>query len=151
MFPELLNTKSLTHTVLSRFRAKMRSSLLLLVCSVTLAAAQEPASAPTEEEPAAPVPLGSVGPLLGASAAASSATSTADCPAEAISFELVTGYVYSAPADLIDSQTGTLLLTECIDMCRQNSSCQAFNYETGLCVLIDSNADGQEGGRWTAI
>ena len=128
----------------------MRSRLLLLACSVTLAAAQEPASAPTAEEEA-PIPLGSVGPLLAASSAASSPSSTADCPEEAVSFELVTGYVYSAPADLIDSQTGTLLLTECIDMCRRNSSCQAFNYETGLCVLIDSNADGQEGGGWTAL
>ncbi|XP_037090285.1 uncharacterized protein LOC119110525 [Pollicipes pollicipes] len=67
-----------------------------------------------------------------------------DCADEDTSFELVTGYVYSAPADMLDSRAGTLMLTECIDMCRQNSSCQAFNYETGLCVLIDSTADGQE-------
>lgn len=56
-------------------------------------------------------------------------------------FELVTGYVYSSPADMLDSQPGTLMLTDCIDMCRRNRSCMAVNYETGLCVLFSSNAD----------
>ena len=42
------------------------------------------------------------------------------CPAEDVTFELVTGYVYSAPADMLDSQPGTLMLTDCIDMCRKN-------------------------------
>ncbi|MPC15555.1 hypothetical protein E2C01_008350 [Portunus trituberculatus] len=63
------------------------------------------------------------------------------CPPEQINFELVTGYVYSAPADMLDSQPGTLKLTDCIDMCRNNRSCMAVNYETGLCVLFSSNAD----------
>lgn len=58
-----------------------------------------------------------------------------------INFELVSGYVYSAPADMLDSQPGTLKLTTCIDMCRNNRSCMAVNYETGLCVLFSSNAD----------
>jgi len=63
------------------------------------------------------------------------------CPDEQQSFELVTGYVHSAPADMLDSKAGTLMVSDCVDMCRQNASCQAVNYETGLCVLIASNAD----------
>lgn len=68
-----------------------------------------------------------------------------DCPAEQVSFEIVTGYVYTAPADMLDSQPGTLMLTDCIDTCRSNSSCRAINYETGLCVLFSSNADDNAG------
>ncbi|KAF0303133.1 hypothetical protein FJT64_024847 [Amphibalanus amphitrite] len=122
----------------------MRSSLVLLTWLAAAAVAQEvdpavpepAAPAPVAEETAAPLPLGSAGPV--ATPAAS------DCPEEAVSFEVVTGYAYSAPAFVIDSQTGTLLLTDCIDLCRRNASCQALNYETGLCVLLGSTADGQE-------
>ena len=71
--------------------------------------------------------------------------SDGECPDEQISFEMVTGYVYTAPADMLDSQPGTLMLTDCIDTCRRNSSCQSINYETGLCVLFASNADQGEG------
>lgn len=70
---------------------------------------------------------------------------TEECPDEQLSFEMVTGYVYTAPADMLDSQPGTLMLTDCIDTCRQNSSCRSINYETGLCVLFASNADDGEG------
>jgi len=63
------------------------------------------------------------------------------CPDDSISFELVTGFVYSAPEDMLDSQPGTLMLTDCIQTCRQNRSCESVNYETGLCVLFSSNAD----------
>ncbi|XP_037075431.1 uncharacterized protein LOC119096634 [Pollicipes pollicipes] len=82
--------------------------------------------------------------LLLVCGAALAAAQSEECAEEDVSFELVTGYVYSAPADMLDSRAGTLMLTECIDMCRSNATCQAFNYETGLCVLIDSTADGQE-------
>ena len=68
-----------------------------------------------------------------------------ECPDDQVSFEMVTGYVYTAPADMLDSQPGTLMLTDCIDTCRRNASCQSINYETGLCVLFASNADGGEG------
>lgn len=85
--------------------------------------------------------------LLVVCAAAPSLAQEPDCDEDDISFELVTGYVYSAPADMLDSRAGTLMMTECIDMCRQNSSCEAFNYETGLCVLISSNADDSDGKR----
>ena len=69
----------------------------------------------------------------------------AECPADQVSFEMVTGYVYTAPQDMLDSQPGTLMLTDCINTCRQNSSCRAINYETGLCVLFASNADDSDG------
>jgi hypothetical protein len=58
-----------------------------------------------------------------------------------ISFELITGYVLSAPADSMIMQPGTLQLTDCLNLCRQNSSCSAINFETGLCVLLQESAD----------
>ena len=76
---------------------------------------------------------------------------TEECPEEQISFEMVTGYVYTAPADMLDSQPGTLMLTDCIDTCRKNSSCRSINYETGLCVLFASNADDGEGKNYQNI
>ena len=68
-----------------------------------------------------------------------------DCPSEFVSFEVVTGYVYTAPQDMLDSQPGTLMLTDCIDTCRANSTCKAINYETGLCVLFSSSATENQG------
>lgn len=68
-----------------------------------------------------------------------------ECPEEFVSFEVVTGYVYTAPADMLDSQPGTLMLTDCIDTCRGNSTCKSINYETGLCVLFSSSADEDQG------
>ncbi|KAL0274568.1 UNVERIFIED_CONTAM: hypothetical protein PYX00_002669 [Menopon gallinae] len=62
-----------------------------------------------------------------------------------IGFELVTGYVFSAPTDLLDSLPGTLMLTDCLESCQANDTCQAVNYETGLCVLFGSNADSYPG------
>jgi len=68
-----------------------------------------------------------------------------ECDPEMIGFELVTGYVFSAPTDLLDSLPGTLMLTDCLESCQANDSCQAVNYETGLCVLFSSNADTYPG------
>ena len=62
---------------------------------------------------------------------------------------LCPGYVYTAPADMLDSQPGTLMLTDCIDTCRGNSSCKSINYETGLCVLFSSSADENQGSLFT--
>lgn len=64
-----------------------------------------------------------------------------DCDPEMIGYELITGYVYTAPTDLLDSLPGTLMLTDCLEACSGNDSCQAVNYETGLCILFSSNAD----------
>ena len=56
-------------------------------------------------------------------------------------FELVTGYVYTAPDDMLDSRPGTLMLTDCIELCRRNVTCKSANFETGLCVLFGSSAE----------
>lgn len=68
-----------------------------------------------------------------------------DCDPEMLGFEIVTGYVFSAPADLLDSLPGTLMLTDCLDACQSNESCRSINYETGLCVLFKSDADTYPG------
>ena len=73
--------------------------------------------------------------------AAVSAQDNADCPADFVSFEVITGFVYTAPADMLDSQPGTLILNDCIETCRNNASCKSINFETGLCVLFSSSAD----------
>lgn len=68
-----------------------------------------------------------------------------DCDPEMIGFELITGYVFSAPGNVLDSIPGTLMLTDCLETCQGNDSCQAVNYETGLCVLFSSNAESLPG------
>ncbi|KAJ9601687.1 hypothetical protein L9F63_000158, partial [Diploptera punctata] len=68
-------------------------------------------------------------------------TGVEECDPDMIGFEIVTGFVYSAPSDLLDSLPGTLMLTDCLEACQGNDSCQAVNYETGLCVLFRSHAD----------
>ncbi|KAK9505823.1 hypothetical protein O3M35_009798 [Rhynocoris fuscipes] len=69
----------------------------------------------------------------------------AECDPELLGFELVTGYVFTAPDDLLDSIPGTLMLTDCLEACHANESCHSVNYETGLCVLFASNADNYPG------
>ncbi|XP_028134661.1 uncharacterized protein LOC114329670 [Diabrotica virgifera virgifera] len=68
-----------------------------------------------------------------------------DCDPEMIGFELITGNVFSAPGNVLDSIPGTLMLTDCLETCQGNESCQSVNYETGLCVLFSSNADSLPG------
>ncbi|XP_071515914.1 uncharacterized protein [Panulirus ornatus] len=57
-----------------------------------------------------------------------------------ISFELITGFVYSSAEDIMDSKIGTLLLSDCMAECSANPDCQALNFETGLCVLFKTAA-----------
>jgi len=64
----------------------------------------------------------------------------AECGVEDSTFELVTGYVLTAPGEIIDTLADTLQLADCIEMCRQNDTCQALNFETGLCVLFSTSA-----------
>ncbi|XP_046865368.1 uncharacterized protein LOC6647167 [Drosophila willistoni] len=64
-----------------------------------------------------------------------------DCSPEMVGFEIVTGYVFSAPGKLMDSLPGTLMLTDCLATCQKNKTCQSVNYETGLCVLFSAHAD----------
>lgn len=77
--------------------------------------------------------------------AMASATSLQDCDADMTGFELVTGYVFTAPDDLLDSIPGTLMLTDCLEACHANDTCYSVNYETGLCVMFSSNADAYPG------
>ncbi|KAH0555217.1 hypothetical protein KQX54_016123 [Cotesia glomerata] len=70
-----------------------------------------------------------------------------ECDSEMVGFELVTGYVYTAPTNMLESIPGILMLTDCLETCQANDSCQAVNYETGLCVLFSSNADNNPGDK----
>ncbi|XP_030558208.1 uncharacterized protein LOC115760824 [Drosophila novamexicana] len=63
------------------------------------------------------------------------------CETDKVGFEIVTGYVFSAPGRLLDSLPGTLMLTDCLATCLKNKTCQSVNYETGLCVLFSAHAD----------
>lgn len=64
-----------------------------------------------------------------------------ECDPDMIGFELITGYVFSAPSNVLDSIPGTLMLTDCLETCQGNESCRSVNYETGLCILFSSNSD----------
>ncbi|XP_059621103.1 uncharacterized protein LOC132264798 [Phlebotomus argentipes] len=64
-----------------------------------------------------------------------------ECDPDMIGFEIITGYVFSAPGKLLDSIPGTLMFTDCLEACQSNDSCNSVNYETGLCVLFASTAD----------
>ncbi|XP_053952960.1 uncharacterized protein LOC128859866 [Anastrepha ludens] len=64
-----------------------------------------------------------------------------DCDPDMIGFEIITGYVLSAPTKLLDTLPGILMLTDCLEACQVNESCSAVNYETGLCVLFKTTAD----------
>lgn len=144
-----------------------RSSAVLLALVVVAQAAQAPSkgrqeSAAPASTPAAPAAttsapqaaaIGSSGPSAPTSAGPSGgeeppsglSAPDGDCDPDNIGFELITGYVFSAPNDLLDSLPGTLMLTDCLEACQGNDSCQAVNYETGLCVLFSSNADTYPG------
>lgn len=80
----------------------------------------------------------------------SGGVSLEECDPEMLGFELITGYVFTAPDDLLDSVPGTLMLTDCLEACQSNDSCHAVNYETGLCVLFASNADTFPGNYFTS-
>ncbi|GFT62934.1 uncharacterized protein NPIL_557171 [Nephila pilipes] len=62
------------------------------------------------------------------------------CSSGFITFELITGYVYTSPSDTMELVPGTLRLTDCLAQCNANATCQAINFETGLCVLFSSSA-----------
>lgn len=54
-------------------------------------------------------------------------------------------YMFSAPSEMLDSVPGTLMLSDCLDLCQSNDTCSSVNYETGLCILFASNADKMPG------
>lgn len=68
-----------------------------------------------------------------------------ECADVDVNFELITGYVFTAPDSILDTRPGVLKLETCIQACKKNSSCRAVNYETGLCVLFTSSAEIEPG------
>jgi len=105
--------------------------------SIVVSAASSTTSAPSST-------TSTSGPSGGGSGAEETSGASApdgECDPDNIGFEIITGYVFSAPEDLLDSLPGTLMLTDCLEACQANDSCQAVNYETGLCVLFSSNGD----------
>ncbi|KAH7640262.1 hypothetical protein HUG17_7729 [Dermatophagoides farinae] len=60
-----------------------------------------------------------------------------------ITFELITGYVLTSPAETVTMMPGILQLSDCIDRCQKNQTCKALNFETGLCVLLTTAANDQ--------
>ncbi|XP_043499819.1 uncharacterized protein LOC122522651 [Polistes fuscatus] len=127
------------------FNRQVLGLLLVLQASIRfghvvhVAEAVETAHA-ADPPPPASVPTSVSGPdYTGPSAGAD------ECDPEMVGFELVTGYVYTAPTNMLESIPGTLMLTDCLETCQANDSCQAVNYETGLCVLFSSNADSNPG------
>ncbi|XP_017007779.2 uncharacterized protein mey [Drosophila takahashii] len=80
-------------------------------------------------------------PMATPSAGSASSSVDEDCEPDMIGFELITGYVLSAPSKQLETLPGTLMLTDCLEACQANESCSAVNYETGLCVMFRSTAD----------
>ncbi|KAK4015822.1 uncharacterized protein LOC116925414 [Daphnia magna] len=78
--------------------------------------------------------------LMGINSADSQSAETIECTSQDTTFELRTGYVFTAPEEILDTRPDTLQLADCIETCRLNSSCSALNFETGLCVLFRTNA-----------
>lgn len=77
---------------------------------------------------------------MGINSADSQSAETIECSGQDTTFELRTGYVFTAPEEILDTRPDTLQLADCIETCRLNSSCSALNFETGLCVLFRTNA-----------
>jgi hypothetical protein len=76
---------------------------------------------------------------------ASRAVAARDCRPEDVHFEMITGYVYSAPGEIMETNPGVLLLRDCLEQCRLNDLCRAINFETGLCVLFAGSYADQPG------
>lgn len=130
-------------TMTRPYNRRQLVALLLLLQAVWRyghAVSAESTHAAELSPPSASVPSGLSGPDYTGPSAGSD-----ECDPEMVGFELVTGYVYTAPTNMLESIPGTLMLTDCLETCQANDSCQAVNYETGLCVLFSSNADSNPG------
>src|SRR5688572_3130123 len=57
-------------------------------------------------------------------------------------FELVTGYSFAgaSPADALRTMADVMNLDDCVAACAHLAECAALNFETGLCVLLNSSA-----------
>lgn len=90
-------------------------------------------------------------PLFRGQYARAAGTKGWSCRQDDVTFELVTGFVYSAPKDVLDTRTGTLKLSDCIAACQEHANCQSLNFETGLCVLFSSSAETHPGKAAAAL
>lgn len=119
-------------------------SFLLFTTSALLIAAQQKddvETEPSDVQPENALPVAASAPANSFHAPSSALD---DCDPDMIGFELITGFVFSAPGSALDS-IPALMLTECLETCQGNDSCQSVNYETGLCILFSSNADALPG------
>jgi hypothetical protein len=82
---------------------------------------------------------------------ASWAVAARACRPEDVHFEMMTGYVYSAPSEIMVTSAGVLLLRDCIEQCRHNATCHAINFETGLCVLFAGSYTDQPGTAFKGV
>ena len=66
-------------------------------------------------------------------------------------FELVTGYSYvGRSSDVIKTLSDVMNLPDCLHSCLRLKECKSANFETGLCVLLNSSANYNELFRGTA-
>ena len=69
-----------------------------------------------------------------------------DCPVgRDVTFEVSTGFVLTSPDAILDTSPGIFHLNECIQKCTDNAKCRSINFETGLCVLLKSSAENEQG------
>lgn len=81
-----------------------------------------------------------VGNVSAQTEAEEGAAAAFDCATQDTTFELMTGFVFTSPDEILETRPDTLQLGDCIDACRSSDSCRALNFETGLCVLFRSDA-----------
>ena len=62
--------------------------------------------------------------------------SSIDCSEGVVTFELLTGQVFTNPSESMITIPGILHLTDCMALCQKNNTCKAVNFEPGLCVLL---------------
>lgn len=78
--------------------------------------------------------------LLLGNASSQSGEAAIECSSQDTTFELMTGFVFTSPEEILETRPDTLQLGDCIEACRSNDTCRALNFETGLCVLFRSDA-----------
>ena len=68
-----------------------------------------------------------------------------ECDPENIAFELQTGYILPTTKHISNVISQSLMLADCLEACQADSTCRSINFETGLCTLLNTDADLQKG------
>lgn len=55
-----------------------------------------------------------------------------NCPESDVTFELTTGFVFTAPDAILDTRPGVLKIEACIQSCRKNVTCRSVNFINNL-------------------